>query len=43
MVQGIPVLDISYNYDDGAHKAMVIVQQKQKGQIFQNAGKCRYL
>jgi aminopeptidase N len=31
---GHPVLDISYNYDDAAHKAMVIVQQQQKGQIF---------
>ncbi|MEP6513196.1 MAG: M1 family metallopeptidase [Parafilimonas sp.] len=31
---GHPVLDISYSYDDAAHKAMVIVQQKQKGQVF---------
>jgi aminopeptidase N len=31
---GHPVLDISYVYDDAAHKASVIVQQKQKGQLF---------
>jgi aminopeptidase N len=31
---GHPVLDISYVYDDAAHKASVIVQQKQKQQIF---------
>ena len=29
-----PVLDISYVYDDAAHKASVIVQQKQTQQIF---------
>jgi aminopeptidase N len=31
---GHPVLDISYVYDDAAHKASVIVQQKQTQQIF---------
>ena len=31
---GHPILDISYVYDDAAHKASVIVQQKQKQQIF---------
>ncbi len=31
---GEPVLDISYVYDDAAHKASVIVQQKQTQQIF---------
>ncbi len=31
---GHPVLDISYVYDDAAHKASVIVQQKQTQQVF---------
>jgi aminopeptidase N len=31
---GEPVLDISYVYDDAAHNVKVIVQQKQKQQIF---------
>jgi aminopeptidase N len=31
---GHPVLDISYTYDDAAHKASVIVQQKQTQQVF---------
>ena len=31
---GHPVLDINYVYDDAAHKASVIVQQKQTQQIF---------
>lgn len=32
--KGHPVLDISYLYDDAAHTAKVIVQQKQTQQIF---------
>jgi aminopeptidase N len=31
---GHPILDISYLYDDAAHKVAVIVQQKQKQQVF---------
>ena len=34
MVQAILILDISYVYDDAAHTAKVIVQQKQTQQIF---------
>src|SRR4249920_622159 len=31
---GHPVVNINYNYDDSAKKAMVIIQQTQAGKIF---------